>query len=82
MTELAIAGKYPFTVRPLSAEGGGGYPIECPDLPGCQSDGETPEEAVVNGRDAVRCYLLSCEKHGDPVPKPSPGRRAGNSGCA
>jgi antitoxin HicB len=42
-----------------------------PDLPGCHSDGETAEQAVVNGRDAVRSYLLSCKKHGDPIPKPS-----------
>ncbi len=25
----------------------------------------------MNGRDAVRSYLLSCKKHGDPIPKPS-----------
>jgi hypothetical protein len=25
----------------------------------------------VNGRDAVRSFLLSCKKHGDPLPKPS-----------
>jgi len=62
--------KYPFTIRPLSADDGGGYLIEYPDLPGCHSDGETPEAAVVNGRDAVRSYLMSCKKHGDPIPKP------------
>ncbi|MGA2145997.1 MAG: toxin-antitoxin system HicB family antitoxin [Bryobacteraceae bacterium] len=71
MNELANIDKYPFTIRPLSAEDGGGYLIEYPDLPGCHSDGETPEQAIVNGRDAVRSYLLSCKKHGDPVPKPS-----------
>ena len=71
MSELANADKYPFTIRPLSAEDGGGYLIEYPDLPGCHSDGETPEQAIVNGRDAVRSYLMSCRKHGDPIPKPS-----------
>jgi len=25
----------------------------------------------VRGRDAVKAYLLSCLKHGDPIPKPS-----------
>jgi antitoxin HicB len=34
------------------------------------SDGETPEEAIRNGRDAVKSYILSCKKYGDPVPKP------------
>ncbi len=33
---------------------------------GSASDGETPEEAIVNGLDAVRSYRLSCKKHGDP----------------
>ena len=71
MSEFANVDKYPFTIRPLSTEDGGGYLIEYPDLPGCHSDGETPEEAIVNGRDAVRSFLLSCKKHGDPIPKPS-----------
>jgi antitoxin HicB len=71
MSQLANIEKYPFAIRPLSPDDGGGYLIEYPDLPGCHSDGETPEEAMVNGRDAVRSYLLSCKKHGDPVPKPS-----------
>ena len=71
MNEFANIDKYPFTIRPLSAEDGGGYLIEYPDLPGCHSDGESPEQAIVNGRDAVRSYLMSCRKHGDPIPKPS-----------
>jgi antitoxin HicB len=61
---------YRFTIRPLSEEDGGGFAIEYPDLPGCISDGNTPEEAFQNGSDAVKSYLLSCEKHGDPIPKP------------
>jgi antitoxin HicB len=71
MSEFANVDKYPFTIRPLSTEDGGGYLIEYPDLLGCHSDGETPEKAIVNGRDAVRSFLLSCKKHGDPIPKPS-----------
>lgn len=78
MKDVAMVDRYPFTMRPLSAEDGGGYLIEYPDLPGCHSDGETPEEAVMNGRDAVRSYLLSCKKHGDAVPKP--GVAAASSG--
>ena len=61
---------YPFSVRPLSEEDGGGFAIEYPDLPGCISDGDSPEEAVRNGHDAVRVYLFSCAQHGDPIPKP------------
>jgi predicted RNase H-like HicB family nuclease/DNA-binding XRE family transcriptional regulator len=63
--------EYPFTVRPLSKEDGGGYLVEYPDLPGCVSDGDTPEDAVRNGRDAILAYIRSCMKHADPVPAPS-----------
>ena len=78
MNEFANIDKYPFTIRPLSSEDGGGFLIEYPDLPGCHSDGDTPEQAIVNGRDALRSYLLSCRKHGDPIPKPnSPAASSG-----
>jgi antitoxin HicB len=62
--------QYPFTVRPLSEEDGGGYLIEFPDIAGCISDGETPEEAVTNGRDALRSMLLTMMEFGDPIPEP------------
>ena len=62
--------KCPFTIRPLSDEEGDGYLVEFPDLAGCMSDGDTPEEAMANGRDALEAYLASCKKHGDPAPRP------------
>jgi antitoxin HicB len=62
--------EYPFVIRPLCEEEGRGYLIEYPDLPGCMSDGKTPEEAIANGRDAVESYVLSCRKYGDKIPKP------------
>ena len=37
---------YPFELRPLTKAEGGGWLITWPDLPGCMSDGETPEEAL------------------------------------
>lgn len=66
---------YPFTVRPLSAADGGSYLVEFPDLPGCMSDGETVEEAVANGADAMRCWLAAMKEAGRPVPPASVGRR-------
>jgi antitoxin HicB len=69
--DKTIINSYPFTVRPLSEADGGGFAIEYPDLPGCISDGSTPEEALEHGCDAVKSYLLSCAKHGDPIPRPS-----------
>jgi antitoxin HicB len=61
---------YPFTIRPLATEDGGGYLIEFPDVPGCISDGETPEEAITNGRDALKSVLLTMKEFGDPIPQP------------
>ena len=62
--------EYPFHTRPLTTGEGGGYLITYPDLPGCMSDGETTEEAVINGRDALKSYLLACVEFGDPIPEP------------
>ena len=49
--------QYPFQIRSLTIEEGGGYLIEFYDVPGCISDGDTPEEAIVNGRDALKSCL-------------------------
>ena len=57
-----------FEMRPLSEEEGGGYLIEFPDYPGCIADGETPEDAVKEGLDALRSYLATLQELGRPVP--------------
>ena len=62
---------YPFTIRRLSQEEGGGYLIEFPDLPGCMSDGDTIEEAMVNGTDAAQCWIVAAKESGREIPKPS-----------
>lgn len=62
---------YPFIIRPLSKKEGGGVLIEYPDLPGCMSDGETINEAISNGRDAVECWLKAARESGRIIPKPS-----------
>jgi antitoxin HicB len=61
---------YPFEIRPLSKEDGGGYVITFPDLPGCGSDGATPEEAIKNGRDALESWLAVAHEFGDKIPGP------------
>lgn len=35
----------------------GGYSAICPELPGCQSQGETREEAIANIKEAIELYL-------------------------
>lgn len=62
--------KYPYEILPLSEEDGGGYLIRFPDLPGIMSDGETPEEALENGLDALKCALEAFAKWGKPIPEP------------
>ncbi len=34
-----------------------GYSVSCPGLPGCWSQGETEQEALVNIQDAISEYL-------------------------
>ena len=61
---------YRFTVQPLTEEEGGGYLIEFPELPGCMSDGETVEQAIVNGIDAMRGWIEAMRAEGHPIPQP------------
>jgi antitoxin HicB len=63
--------EYPFTMQPLSEDEGGGYLIEFPDLPGCMSDGQTPDEAIRNGAEAVQCWIAAMREAGRPIPAPS-----------
>jgi antitoxin HicB len=63
--------RYQFTVRPLSKEEGGGYLVEYPDIPGCMSDGETVEEAIANGREALRDCLEVFKESGRKIPRPT-----------
>lgn len=64
---------YPFEIRPLSKEDGGGYLISFPDFSECISDGETPEEAIQNGFEALKDTVFALESMNLPVPKPNSG---------
>ncbi len=66
----ANAPEYPFLIRPLNPEEGGGYLVEYPDLPGCMSDGETPEEAIEMGKDAMQVWIATAKEAGRAIPKP------------
>ncbi|MBF0142818.1 MAG: type II toxin-antitoxin system HicB family antitoxin [Magnetococcales bacterium] len=75
MDELKL-GQYPFEIRPLAPEEGGGYLISFPDFTQCIADGETPEDAIQNGRDALKSVILTLMEFGDPVPEPFSGGAA------
>ncbi len=68
---------YPFLMRHLTDEEGGGFLIEYPDLPGCISDGETIAQTIENGEDAVRCWLTAAKESGRKVPKPGEDCQSG-----
>jgi len=46
----------------------GVFIAECPALPGCISQGKTRREALGNIQDAIKGYLESFKKHGEPIP--------------
>ena len=64
---------YPFEVRPLSTEEGGGYLISFPDFAECISEGESVDEAIENGRDALKATVAALKAKKMSVPAPNSG---------
>jgi antitoxin HicB len=64
--------EYPVRIEPLQESDGGGYLAVVPDLPGCMSDGETPEEALSNVQQAIASWIESAREWDQDIPKPSP----------
>lgn len=62
---------YPFEIYPLSKDNGGGYLISYPDFSQCISDGETINEAIKNGREALVSTIQTLEENGFEIPEPS-----------
>ncbi len=46
----------------------GVFVAECPNFPGCVSQGRTRSEALTNIHEAIEGYLASLKAHGDPIP--------------
>jgi predicted RNase H-like HicB family nuclease len=51
----------------LKPEHEGGYTVTVPSLSGCITYGDTLEEAVKMGEEAISCYLESMKKHGEEI---------------
>ena len=64
---------YPFEIRPLNAEEGSGFLISYPDFSECISDGETIEEALKNGNDALNSTIAALKAKDFLVPAPNSG---------
>jgi len=62
---------YPVIIEPLQLEDGGGFIATVPDLPGCMSDGDTPEDALANVHDGIAAWIDEARTLGRPVPAPS-----------
>jgi predicted RNase H-like HicB family nuclease len=56
-----------FTVV-LTPDVTGGYVVTCPALPGLVTEGDTLDEARAMAADAIRGYLESLAKDGEPIP--------------
>ena len=63
--------KYPFELSKLSEEDGGGYLISYTDFNECISDGETIEEAIENGLDALNGLIETLKELKKPIPLPN-----------
>lgn len=66
---------YPVIIVRLSEQDGGGYMGYAPDLVGCMSDGETPEEAIINTQDAIEEWIDAARQRGLQIPEPGSAAR-------
>jgi antitoxin HicB len=67
---------YPFEIRPLNQDEGGGFLVSYPDFNVCISDGDTVEEAIANGREALAATIEALQEGGHTVPAPNSGGAA------
>ena len=64
--------EYAVRIERLADDDGGGYLAIVPDLPGCMSDGETPEEALKNVQEAISSWIEAAKEWKQDIPKPTP----------
>lgn len=62
--------KYPFEIHTLSEDEGGGFMISFPDFNECIADGETVNEAIENGYEALGAVIETLKEMKMPVPEP------------
>jgi predicted RNase H-like HicB family nuclease len=64
--------QYAVRIERLAEDDGGGYLAVVPDLPGCMSDGATPEEALKNVQEAIASWIEAAKEWQTEVPESSP----------
>lgn len=57
--------KYTVILHPAEE---GGYWAEVPALPGCYAQGETVEETLAKGREAIETHLVALRDEGQDIP--------------
>ena len=65
---------YRVFVERLAPHLGGGFVSYAPELMGCVSDGETPDEALRNIYDAIESWIDAARERGERVPQPANNR--------
>ncbi len=48
----------------------GGYTVTFPDLPGCITEGDDMDEALLMATEAMALHLYGIERDGGPIPQP------------
>jgi len=60
--------KHTILVRPNNPNDVTGYSVMVPELPGCFTGGDSFEEALANGKEAIECHLAALLKTGEEIP--------------
>ena len=53
----------------LHKDAASGYGVTAPDLPGCFSAGDSPEEAIASAHEAVACHVEGLLMDGESIPE-------------
>ena len=61
---------YKFTMEIFYSEKDGGYMAVVPDLPGCSAFGRAKEEALEEGKAAMKLWIETAKKEGREIPRP------------
>ena len=64
---------YPFEIRPITPDEGGGFLISYPDFAECNSDGATVDEALANGKLSLKETIAALKSKDLSVPLPRSG---------
>ena len=46
------------------------FVAEVPELPGCMAHGKDYDDALHNIKEAIRLWIDTAKKYGDPIPQP------------